>query len=99
MRHFEKAISLLLLAFVAACVAACEGDKTTSCCTTGDVTLRVVNAFTTSVDVLVDGHIAVAGLAPGAVATASPAPGNHTVVLRSTGTGGSVSQSVTAATG
>ena len=84
------ALSLLLIA------AACDHDQIAG--TTADARLRVVNAFTTPVDVLVDGSVAIQGLAAGSVGTASPALGNHTVVLRATN-GSSASQSVSTTSG
>jgi hypothetical protein len=86
---------LLLLAVL----AACGTDRLTSCCTTGEPALRVVNAFTTPVDVLIDGAVAIEALAAGSIDTAATAAGNHTLVLRPTGGGGSVSQSIITATG
>lgn len=77
---------------------ACDHDAPTVCCMTGDPHVRVVNAFTTPVDVLIDGAVAIQSLAPSTVATASPALGAHTLVLRPT-SGGSVSQSITTTVG
>ena len=79
--------------------AGCGSDPSTACCTIGQPSLRVVNAFTTPVDVLVDGNVAIASLAAGAIGTAAPASGSHTLVLRPTGSGASVSQSITITTG
>ena len=78
--------------------AACDSNTVTGCCTTGDTRLRVVNAFTTPVDVLIDGAIAIQSLAPSTIGTASPTLGAHTLVLRPT-SGGSVSQSITTTSG
>jgi hypothetical protein len=78
---------------------ACDNDGPTTCCTTGEPALRVVNAFTTPVDVLVDGAVAIQSLAAGSIGTAAPASGSHALVIRPTGTGGSVSQSITTTTG
>ena len=85
-----------LLLFV---TVACTSDGPTACCTTGDPTLRIVNAFTTSVDVLIDGAVAIQSLAAGSIGTAAPEAGGHTLVLRPTGPGGSVSQSITTTAG
>ena len=86
--------------FVLLCfIAACGSDGPTACCTTGEPALRVVNAFTTSVEVLIDGAVAIESLAAGSIGTTAPASGSHTLVLRSAGAGGSVSQSITTTTG
>jgi Domain of unknown function (DUF4397) len=71
----------------------------TQCCTSGAPTLRVVNAFTTPVDVLIDGSVAIPSLAAGTIGTAAAAAGNHVLVLRPTGAGASSSQSITTSTG
>ncbi|MDQ6886556.1 MAG: DUF4397 domain-containing protein [Gemmatimonadota bacterium] len=80
-------------------IAACGKDATTACCTGGSPTLRVVNAFTTPVAVLIDGAVVVQSLAAASIGTAAPAAGSHTLVLRPIGTGGSVSQSITSQIG
>jgi hypothetical protein len=77
---------------------ACDHDGPTMCCAIGPPNLRIVNAFTTSVDVLIDGAVAIQSLAPSTVGTASPEFGTHTLVLRPT-SGGSVSHSITTASG
>jgi Domain of unknown function (DUF4397) len=69
------------------------------CCTTGEPAIRIVNAFTTPVQVLIDGSLAVASLPAGAIDTLASASGNHTLVLRPVGSGASASQSITATTG
>jgi len=94
MRSFARIAALSVLVIL----AACDTNVVTGCCTTGGARLRVVNAFTTPVDVLVDGNVAIQSLAAGAVATASSTVGNHTIVLRST-TGSSTSQSLTTSSG
>lgn len=86
---------LLLLSLIAGCAS----DSATACCTMGEPAVRVINAFTTPVDVLIDGSIAISALAPGAIDTAGAASGSHTVLLRPTGSAASASQSVTTATG
>jgi hypothetical protein len=78
--------------------AACDTNTINGCCITGDARLRVVNAFTTPVDVLVDGNVAIQSLAAGRVGTTSPTVGSHTIVLRST-SGGSISQQITTSSG
>ena len=95
MRFLTRLLPALLLGVV----AGCGSDATTACCSTGDASLRVVNAFTGPVDVLIDGNVAIGSLAAGAIGTAAPASGGHSVLLRTTGAGGSVSQSITTTTG
>ncbi|MDQ3949815.1 MAG: DUF4397 domain-containing protein [Gemmatimonadota bacterium] len=80
-------------------IGGCQSDATTGCCTTGEPAIRIVNAFTTPVDVLIDGSVAIASLAAGAIDTLGPASGSYTLVLRPTGSSASVSQSITTATG
>ncbi|HEU4997084.1 MAG TPA: DUF4397 domain-containing protein [Gemmatimonadaceae bacterium] len=58
--------------------------------------MRVVNAFTSPVDVLIDGQLAIASLAVGAIDTALASSGGHTVAIRQTGSAVLVSQSVSA---
>jgi hypothetical protein len=79
-------------------VAACGSDSTTTCCTTGQASLRVVNAFTSPVDVLVDGNVAIGSLAPGEIGTAAPDAGSHSVAFRASG-GVSAAQTITSAAG
>jgi hypothetical protein len=81
------------------CIAACGSDGPTACCDGGEPALRVVNAFTTPVDVLIDGAVAIGSLATGSVGTAAPTTGSHTLVFRPTAAGGSVSQSITTTPG
>jgi uncharacterized protein DUF4397 len=95
MRLTARVVPFLLLPFA----AACKTDGPAACCTGGAPALRVVNALTTPVDVLIDGSVAIQSLAAGAIGTAAPASGNHMVVLRPTGGGGSVSTPITTTTG
>lgn len=95
MRPFLRVASIVLLSLIAAC-----GRDPVSCCATrGQPTLRVINAFTTPVDVLIDGTVAIGALAAGEMATASPVSGSHTLMLRATGAGTSESQSITTTAG
>jgi hypothetical protein len=48
--------------------------------------------------VLIDGTVVIASLAAGAIGTAAPASGSHALVLRPTGSGGAVMQSITTTT-
>ena len=70
----------------------------TGCCPAGEG-LRVVNAFTTPVDVLVDGAVVVQALAAGSIATTAPVSGSHVLMMRPTVAGASVSQSITTTAG
>ncbi len=47
--------------------------------------VRVVNAYNQPVEVLVDGVLAMASIAPGQLDTVSPSAGSHTVALRASG--------------
>ena len=95
MRFSANASSLLLLLSL----AACGSDTVVSCCQNGQPSLRVVNAFTGPVDVLIDGSVAIQSLAAGSIGTAAPASGNHTLLLRPAGAGASSTQSITTSTG
>src|SRR5437764_1091656 len=102
-RHRSHRVDLMRIAarlapaFFAFLVAAC-GDGPTDCCMGGASGLRVINAFTAPVDVLIDGTVAVAGLAAGTIDTVSPAAGAHTLMLRPSA-GASASQSITTSAG
>ena len=95
MRLIARAAPFLLVAFV----AACGNDGPAACCLTTAPALRVVNAFTTPVDVLIDGVVAIASLPAGSIGSAAAVSGSHTLILRPGGAGASVSQSITTATG
>ncbi|HTR77651.1 MAG TPA: DUF4397 domain-containing protein [Gemmatimonadaceae bacterium] len=93
---------ILAGATLAIAAAACGSDApagpaaAVGCCANG--ALRVVNAFTTPVSVLIDGTVAASGLAAGAIDTVAAAAGNHAVVLQPS-TGASAAQLVTTAAG
>ena len=91
--------SMKLLSVVALCAVASCDVGTSIAGVSGDPSLRVVNAFTSPVDVLVDGNISIAAMAAGTISTTFAAPGTHTLVLRPTGSGASISQSITSAVG
>jgi hypothetical protein len=95
MRFIARVVPFLLLSVT----AACKTDGLAACCTAGAPALRVVNALTAPVDVLIDGTVAIQSLAAGSIGTASPVTGNHTLVLRPTTGGGSVSTPITTTTG
>jgi len=98
MRQHTRLVPFVLFAFVAAC-ANDVADSTTPECCLGPASLRVVNAFTTSVDVLIDGNVAIASLPAGSIGTAGPSSGNHTLSLRPTGAANSVSRSINTSAG
>jgi len=86
-------------AFALIGLVACGSDAVTpSCCQQGAPSLRVINGFSTPVDVLIDGSVAIPALAAGSIGTASPGSGSHTLMLRPSG-GVSASQSITTADG
>jgi hypothetical protein len=91
MQRSMNVVPFLLMSLLAACGA----DTTTG--TSGQVGLRVINAYTAPVDVLIDG-VVVSSLAAGTIATTSPATGSHTLVLR-LASGVSLSQSITSTAG
>jgi hypothetical protein len=95
MRVIARGVALGLLSFF----TACGKDGPTVCCATTEPGLRIVNAFTTSVDVLVDGDVAIQGVSAGSIGTAKPTVGSHTLVLRPTSGSGFASQSITTTIG
>lgn len=102
MAHAEEIVMRPLIPVVLALtLAACSSDDNgpTACCTTGATSLRVVNAFTTPVDVTIDGQLAIQSLAAGAIDTALSAAGSHTVQLRPTGGGAASTRSITTSSG
>jgi hypothetical protein len=95
MRRVTRLASLLLLSFA----VGCSNDGPTECCSPGEPALRIVNAFTAPVDILIDGAVAIQSLGAGSIGTAAPASGTHTLVIRPIGTAGSVSRSITTTAG
>jgi hypothetical protein len=61
--------------------------------------VRIVNAYTQPVDVLVDGALVASSVAPGQIDSLTQTAGAHTVALRASGTAATVSVSVTTETG
>lgn len=103
-RHRGVALSMRIptLASIAvlAVAVACSSDTTLpTCCTTGAPSLRVVNAITSPVDVLIDGNVAIASLAPGTIGTAAAPSGSHALVLRPTQLASSASRTITTTEG
>ena len=70
----------------------------TPCCSPGGLTLRVVNAFTIPIDVLVDGSPVIQSMPVGFVGLAGPADGAHSIAFRPA-SGASFTTSVTTAVG
>ncbi len=95
MRNPVNIAALAILALA----AACGGDTSTACCSSGAASLRVINGFVSPVDVLVDGNVAISGLAAGSVGTAAPASGGHTITFRPANGTASTTQTVTTASG
>ena len=93
MLHRSSVVFILILCGV----AACDSNPSAPNSLGGQPALRIINAFTSPVDVLVDGQVAVSGMAAGAIDTIGPSLGAHTVTLRA----GSASsaQSITTAAG
>ncbi len=91
-RH-ASVVSVLILCSVAACDSNPAGIIRFG----GQPTLRIINAFTAPVDVLVDGQVAVSGMAAGAIDTIGPSSGAHTITLRASGS--SALQPITTASG
>jgi hypothetical protein len=87
-------VSVLILCGVAACD---NNPMAAGGSLGGPPALRIINAFTGPVDVLVDGQVAVSGLAAGAIDTIGPSLGAHTLTLRASSA--STSQSITTAAG
>ena len=75
-------------------VAACGDDNVTATLGGGQPALRVVNALSTPVDVLLDGNIVIAALPAGAIDTALSPSGSHSLALRPSGGNLSASRSI-----
>jgi hypothetical protein len=91
MRFLKQLAPALAIAVLA---AACD-NKTTDCCALPQPSLRVVNGFTTAVDVLVDGVVSLNGLAPGQISIAPATFGSHSLTIRPVNGGISAPQSIT----
>jgi hypothetical protein len=96
MQTFRRALLLSLIAAVAGCDTS---PMVGACCSLGQARLRVVNAYTTPVDVLIDGTVVASGLAAGGIDTITTSLGTRTLALRQAGTTVTSSQSVTIAAG
>lgn len=97
MRHARFVVPVAL----AAVVAACDGGPASVCCTPVEDAgpVRIVNAFTAPVDVVVDGVVAYRSLPPAAIGFVAAPAGNHTLVLRAAGTSASSTRAVTTTDG
>ena len=86
MRSSTRAALLSLL--FAAFIVGCRSDPMTDCRTDGAARtgIRVVNGFTTPVEVVVDGRLVIPSLDAGLIDTVATEPGRHLIDLR---TGGS----------
>lgn len=95
MRARATVVSLLLLS------VACDSRPPGDCCFLGGQSgVRVVNAYTTPVDVLIDGSVAASAVSPGGISTLVPSLGTHTLSLRPAGSASTGSaQSITTAVG
>ena len=96
-RHATRLLVTTLLVGTAACGT--DPTRAAECCTDGASGLRVVNALTTPVDVIIDGAVAIPALAAGAIGTAAPSAGSHALVLRPAGSAASASRSITTLAG
>ena len=94
MRLALRALPALLLPLLAAC-----SGTPTDCCLTTAPAVRVVNAFTGPIDVLIDGSLVSASLAAGTVATAYAPTGAHTLMFRPVGGTIATSQALVTAQG
>jgi hypothetical protein len=95
MRYLKQLAPALALSLLA---AACD-SRATDCCALVQPSLRVVNGFTTAVDVLIDGNVAISSLAAGEIGTTAPTAGGHSLSLRPVGGGVSTAQSITTTAG
>lgn len=92
MRLTARAVPVLLLAVSAACGS--DAATSAACCLPGDSALHVVNAFTSPVDVLIDGAVVISGLQAGAINSTTAPSGSHTIVFRTTGANASTSSAI-----
>ena len=81
-----------------ALVSACK-ESATSVQPPAAEGVRIVNAYTQPVDVLVDGALVASSITPSQIDSVPQAAGAHTVALRVSGTTASVSVSITTETG
>jgi len=89
---------IFLGAFSLAMVSGCK-ETATSVLPPAAEGVRIVNAYTQPVDVLVDGALVASSVAPGQIDSLTQTAGAHTVALRASGTTATVSVPVTTAAG
>lgn len=94
MRLVLRAFPVVAMSLALAC-----GGGSTDCCTLNAPAVRVVNAFTAPLDVLIDGSVVAPSLAAGSVASAIARTGAHTLMFRPVGGTASASQTVVTSTG
>lgn len=92
-----RILSLSLLGLFALVAVSGCGDGATSVQAAQGV--RIINAYTGPVDVLVDGALAVSSVPPGQLDSVEQSAGAHTVALRVSGTSASVSVPLTTENG
>ena len=93
MRISSRALAVLLPPLLAACGNGPTGFSG------NDPAVRVVNAFTGPVDVLIDGAIASASLSAGAISNVYARSGAHTLMIRPSGMTTSTSQTIITSSG
>lgn len=81
-----------------AIVSGCK-DSATSVQPPAAEGVRIVNAYTQPIDVLVDGALVAANVTPGQIDSVAPTAGVHTVAFRASGTTATASVPVTTAAG
>lgn len=80
-------------------LAACGESATENTPVSATQGVRIVNVFTQPVDVYVDGVLVASSVAPGGLDSVERAAGRHTVALRASGSGDSVSVALTTEAG
>ncbi|MEP6620739.1 MAG: DUF4397 domain-containing protein [bacterium] len=90
MRLISKAVPFLIPLLI----AGCGSDVATGCCAAVP-SLRVINAFTSPVEVSVDGTVVLTSISAGNIGMAALAAGAHAVVMRPIGTGSPTNLNIT----
>ena len=92
LRRVQLVGPMLLIATIGGC-----RSESLLCCSPPSATtgVRVVNAYTAPIDVLIDGSVVGGSLPAGFIFVNKPTNGAHTLALRPTGTSGTVSESIT----
>ena len=89
-----KYLSCLVGVSAVVAVAACDSTAPLTD-EFGQEPVRVVNAFTKPVEVLIDGNLLISSLSSGSVGFAEASPGAHSLMLRPVGGGASATLSIT----